>query len=48
VSALRSWRRWICRGLNAERLAEQRIYTLDRHHFGLVRPRHAEASTLLL
>jgi hypothetical protein len=48
VSALSSRLRWLCRGLNAEPLAEQRIYTLDRRHFGLVRPRHAEASTLPL
>lgn len=31
----------------AERLGEQRIATLDRHHFGVVRPQHAGAFALL-
>ena len=31
----------------AERLGVRRIYTLDRRHFSLVRPRHAETFELL-
>jgi predicted nucleic acid-binding protein len=31
----------------AERLGVLRIYTLDRRHFGMVRPLHADAFTLL-
>lgn len=31
----------------AERLGEQRIATLDRRHFGVVRPQHAGAFALL-
>lgn len=31
----------------AERLGVRRIYTLDRRHFSLVRPRHVEAFELL-
>jgi predicted nucleic acid-binding protein len=31
----------------AERLGVARVYTLDRRHFGLVRPRHVDSFTLL-
>jgi len=31
----------------AERLGARTIYTLDRRHFSIVRPRHADAFTLL-
>ncbi len=31
----------------AERLGVTRVYTLDRRHFGLVRPRHVDSFTLL-
>ena len=31
----------------AERIGAVRVHTLDRRHFGLVRPRHVEAFTLL-
>jgi uncharacterized protein len=31
----------------AERLGARTIFTLDRRHFGIVRPRHIEAFTLL-
>jgi predicted nucleic acid-binding protein len=31
----------------AERLGVVRIYTLDRRHFGMVRPLHADAFTLM-
>ena len=30
-----------------ERLGEPKLATLDRHHFGTLRPRHVEALTLL-
>jgi predicted nucleic acid-binding protein len=30
----------------AERLGVARVYTLDRRHFGLVRPRHVDSFTL--
>ncbi len=30
-----------------ERLGEEKLATLDRRHFGLLRPRHVDALTLL-
>ena len=30
-----------------ERLSEPKLATLDRHHFGMLRPRHVDALTLL-
>jgi uncharacterized protein len=32
---------------STERLAEPKLATLDRRHFGLLRPRHVDALTLL-